>query len=224
VLVSLVSSGCRGRPRPAPTWATRPALCSLSQVLSARFSDKSGDKRQGRAASASRAWKVRPGTPLSRDTAPMAQLGACPDRPLLSVGDRHRPLLRARGGTAGEDRAGPRPGSDGHRLNRRVRLVPGDHLPRVGKPRRRHGSLTIRQLRGARAASAFERAAGQLGLGTTIYPGTPIGWTGLLTQPIRLMHRPYAAVQPYEGWIWSAARKTISPVVVPGGRYGPTAR
>jgi hypothetical protein len=78
----------------------------------------------------SRAWKARPGTPLSRDATPTAQVKALPDRPLLSVGDREGPLLRARGG---HGRRGSRwlgSGSDGHKLNRRVRPVRDNHLPR----------------------------------------------------------------------------------------------
>ena len=47
---------------------------------------------------ASRAWKARPGTPLTRDGTPMAQVKVLAERPLLSVGDREGPLLRARGG------------------------------------------------------------------------------------------------------------------------------
>jgi hypothetical protein len=54
----------------------------------------------------SRAWKARPGTPLGRDDPVMAQLSDPLDRPLLSVGHRQGPVLRARGGTAGEDQAG----------------------------------------------------------------------------------------------------------------------
>jgi hypothetical protein len=60
----------------------------------------------------------------------MAQLSAPPDRPLLSVRDRQGPILRARGG---HGRRGPswlRRGIGGHKLNRRVRPVHGDHLPR----------------------------------------------------------------------------------------------
>jgi len=46
----------------------------------------------------SRAWKARPSGPLSRDPTPMAQLKVSLDRPLLSVVDRQRPMLRARRG------------------------------------------------------------------------------------------------------------------------------
>jgi hypothetical protein len=46
----------------------------------------------------SQAWKARPGIRLSRDAWPFAQLSTPPHRPLLSVGDRQRPMLRARGG------------------------------------------------------------------------------------------------------------------------------
>jgi len=60
----------------------------------------------------------------------MAQVKALLERPLLSVGDREGPLLRARGG---HGRRRPRwlgSGSDGHKLNWRVRPVRSDHLPR----------------------------------------------------------------------------------------------
>jgi hypothetical protein len=69
----------------------------------------------------SRAGKARP-IPFTRpDARPMAQLSAPTDRPLLSLGDRQGPLLRARGGHGrrGQTRLG-RCG-DGHYLNRRVR-------------------------------------------------------------------------------------------------------
>jgi hypothetical protein len=94
---------------------------------------------------ASRAWKARPGTPLSRDATPTAQLSAPANRPLLSVGNRQRPLLRARGG---HGRRGPSwfaPSSHGRHLNRRVRLVLGDHLPRWQAPVRAHGRPVGRQ-------------------------------------------------------------------------------
>jgi hypothetical protein len=92
---------------------------------------------------ASRAWKARPGSPLGRDPTPMAQVRSVCDRPLLTVRDRQLPLLRARGG---HDRRGPSSlgsGSDGHKLNRRVRSVRDDHLPRwhgSGVPCRLHRS------------------------------------------------------------------------------------
>src|SRR5215218_5699937 len=62
----------------------------------------------------SRAWKARPGGLLNRNAAPMAQLRAAPDRPLLSVGDRWVPLLRARGGHGWQERTWLRRGGDGH--------------------------------------------------------------------------------------------------------------
>jgi hypothetical protein len=77
----------------------------------------------------SRAWKVRPGSPLSRDPAPMAQARSVCDRPLLTVRDRQVPVLRARGGHGRRGRLWLRRGGDGHKLNRRVRLVQGNHLP-----------------------------------------------------------------------------------------------
>jgi hypothetical protein len=64
----------------------------------------------------------------------MAQVKPLPERPLSSVGDRVGPLLQARGG---HGRRGPRwlgSGSDGHKLNRRVRPVRDDHLPRWQGP------------------------------------------------------------------------------------------
>jgi hypothetical protein len=79
---------------------------------------------------ASRAWKARPGTPFSRDATSIAQLSGSHDRPLLSVGDRQGPMLRARGG---HGRRGPtvlQRGSDGHKLTWRVRLILSGHLPR----------------------------------------------------------------------------------------------
>jgi hypothetical protein len=63
----------------------------------------------------------------------MVQVRAAYFRPLLTVGDRQLPMLRARGG---HDRRGPttlQRGGDGHKLNRRVRPVHDDHLL-VGKP------------------------------------------------------------------------------------------
>jgi hypothetical protein len=60
----------------------------------------------------------------------MPQLSAPVDGPLLSVRDREGRLLRARGG---HGRRGPRwlgGGGDGDKLNRRVRPVHDDHLPR----------------------------------------------------------------------------------------------
>ena len=79
---------------------------------------------------ASRAWKARPGSPLSRDPTPMAQVRSVCDRPLLTVKDRQIPTLRARGGHGRRGRNRPQPGSDGHKLNRRVRPARDDHLPR----------------------------------------------------------------------------------------------
>src|SRR4029453_15767413 len=47
---------------------------------------------------ASRAWKARPGSPLSRHASRMPQFSAPLNRPLLSVGNRQGPMLRAQGG------------------------------------------------------------------------------------------------------------------------------
>jgi hypothetical protein len=80
------------------------------------------------------AWKARPGSPLSRDPTPMAQFSASPDRPLLSVGDRQGPRLRARGGHGRRASTALQPVGDAHKLNRRVRPVQDDHLPRWQEP------------------------------------------------------------------------------------------
>jgi len=92
----------------------------------------------------------------------------------------------------------------------------------------REGGATVspgRHLQVARAACAFERAAGQPDLGSRIHPGPPDGrqdpyahrnGTGALT--VWLLY------SPTRDGPWAAGRKTISPVVVSGGRYGPTAR
>jgi hypothetical protein len=50
----------------------------------------------------SRPWKARPGSPLSRDPTPMAQVKSVCDGPLLTVRDRQLPMLRAAEGTACE--------------------------------------------------------------------------------------------------------------------------
>jgi hypothetical protein len=84
---------------------------------------------------ASRAWKARPIPSSWPDATPMAQVGRTVDGPLLTVRDRQLPVLRAR---RGHGRRGPtalRRGGDGHKLNRRVRPVVGDHCL-VGKPPR----------------------------------------------------------------------------------------
>jgi hypothetical protein len=80
----------------------------------------------------SRAWKARPGNPSGWDASPMALLSASLDRPLLSVGDRQGPVLRARGGHGRRGRRWLQPGSNGHQLDWRVRPIPGDHCL-VGK-------------------------------------------------------------------------------------------
>jgi hypothetical protein len=49
--------------------------------------------------------------------------------PLLTVSDRQMPMLRARGGHGRRGPTALRRGGDGHKVNRRVRLVHDDHLP-----------------------------------------------------------------------------------------------
>ena len=78
----------------------------------------------------STAAKARPGTPPNRDTTLTVQFKASPDRLLLSGGEPS--------GTdaTGMRRARParmtlaRTGSNGLQLDRRARLILGDHLPR----------------------------------------------------------------------------------------------
>ena len=78
----------------------------------------------------SRAWKARPGSPLSRDPTPTAQVRLVRDRPLLTVRDRQMPVLRARGGHGRRGPGALQRGGNGYKLNRRVRPVHDDHLPR----------------------------------------------------------------------------------------------
>jgi hypothetical protein len=52
----------------------------------------------------------------------------------LSVGDRQRPMLRARGGHGRRGRAALQRGGEGHQLDQRVRFVLSDHLPRWQAP------------------------------------------------------------------------------------------
>jgi hypothetical protein len=88
---------------------------------------------------ASRAWKARPVLSSGPDATPMPQVKASVDRPLLSVSDRQMPMLRARGGHGRRGRTALQRGGDGHKLNRRVRPVRDDHLPRWQGPQA-HGS------------------------------------------------------------------------------------
>jgi hypothetical protein len=64
----------------------------------------------------------------------MAQVRSVRDRPLLTVRDRQMPVLWARGGHGRRGPTALQRGSDGHKLNRRVRPVQGDHLPRWQAP------------------------------------------------------------------------------------------
>jgi hypothetical protein len=110
---------------------------------------------------ASRAWKARPGSRLSRDPTPMAQVRSGRDRPLLTVRDRQMPMLRARGGHGRRGRTRLQPGGDGHNLNRRVRPVRGDHLPRWQEP----GGLAAAGLGDSNSTSNAWRSAGRGGCG-----------------------------------------------------------
>jgi hypothetical protein len=87
----------------------------------------------------SRAWKARPVLSSGPDARPVAQVRPACDRPLLTVRHRQTPMLRARGGHGRRGRTLLPLGSDGHKLNRRVRPVQGDHLPRWQGPQA-HGS------------------------------------------------------------------------------------
>jgi hypothetical protein len=78
----------------------------------------------------SRAWKARPVVSSWPDAAPMPQVRRLRDRPLLTVRDRQMPMLRARRGHGRRGSTALQHGSDGYKLNRRVRPVHGDHLPR----------------------------------------------------------------------------------------------
>jgi hypothetical protein len=60
----------------------------------------------------------------------MAQVRAACCRPLLPVSDRQLPMLPARGGHGRRGPTALQRGGDGHKLNRRVRPVHDDHLPR----------------------------------------------------------------------------------------------
>jgi hypothetical protein len=56
-------------------------------------------------ATAPRAWKARPGSPLSRDPTPMVQIRSVCDRPLLTVRTARCRHYGQAEGTAGEDQA-----------------------------------------------------------------------------------------------------------------------
>jgi hypothetical protein len=90
---------------------------------------------------ASRAWKARPVPSSWPDATPMAQVRRTCVGPLLTVRDRQMPVLRARGGHGRRGRSGLGRGGDGHTLNRRVRPVHDDHLPRW-QGRQARGSWT----------------------------------------------------------------------------------
>ena len=82
----------------------------------------------------SRAWKARPVPSFRPDPRPMAQVRSVCNGPLLTVRDRQIPTLRARGGHGRRERTQLRRSSDGHKLNRRVRPVHDDHVPRWHAP------------------------------------------------------------------------------------------
>src|SRR5215211_468812 len=82
----------------------------------------------------SRAWKARPVPWSWPDPAPLPQARVSVDRPLLTVSDRQMPMLRARGGHGRRGPAALQRDGDGHKLNRRVRPVHDDHLPRWQAP------------------------------------------------------------------------------------------
>jgi hypothetical protein len=75
-------------------------------------------------------WKARLLPVIRPDATPMPQVRPTCDGPLLSVRDRQMPVSRARGGHDRRGRSWLRAGSDGHKLNRRVRLVHAGHLSR----------------------------------------------------------------------------------------------
>ena len=101
----------------------------------------------------SRAWKARPGSPSTRDASPMPQRSVSLDQPLLSVGDRWMPVLRARGGHGRRGRHWLQPGRNGHQLDRRVRPARVT-TSLVGSCRRRRGRS--RQTAGVRDSRVSE--------------------------------------------------------------------
>jgi hypothetical protein len=96
---------------------------------------------------------------------PILQLGAHGHRPWLSVDDRWRPMRRARRGHGRRGRGWRRRGGNGDQLGRRVRPVPGDHLPRWQVPdgcpaasRESSQRLRCKLLTGRLPSSAAERS------------------------------------------------------------------
>jgi hypothetical protein len=89
-----------------------------------------------------RAWKARPAGPFTPEATPMPQVRRSWHGPLLTVNDREIPVLR--GGHGRRERSWLGRGCDGHRLDRRVRPVRGDHLPRWQALRRRARQLLLR--------------------------------------------------------------------------------
>jgi hypothetical protein len=123
--------------------------------------------QHGPARSRTRAWKARPGSPLSRDPTPMAQVRLVCDRPLLTVRDRQVPMLRARGGHGRRVPSWLGRGSDGHQLNRRVRSVRDDDLPRwqaLGRARGSSSTKACSQGGSACTSCRSRRGRGHCGL------------------------------------------------------------
>jgi hypothetical protein len=131
----------------------------------------------GRTATADTSWKARPITSSWPDASPMAEVRSVCNRPLLTVRDRQMPVRRARGG---HGRRGPttlQRGGDGCKLNRRVRPVHDDHLPRWQGPSPARGSGQV----GFEAASVMPQRPRSLELKVVRPSGDVIGgvcWQG----------------------------------------------
>jgi hypothetical protein len=108
--------------------------CDLPTVTArARREPAVADAMRTQHGPGSRAWKARPGCPLSPDIRLRKQVSTASDRPLLTVRDRWVPMLRARRGHGRRGRTRFGRCSAGRHLNWRVRPVLGDHCL-VGKP------------------------------------------------------------------------------------------
>jgi hypothetical protein len=171
----------------------------------------------------SRAWKARP-VPSSRpDASPMPQVRASVDRPVLSAIDRQGPMLRARGGHGRRGSTALQRGGDGYKLNRRVRPVRSDYLPRWQALRRRARPATpvgCSELSLLEVALAFparrerdgaefkERQGGLPGIvrATRCRFGMAVSWSPNYPGQPGLMA---AWVERAPGWPRRAARPTI---------------